>query len=155
MLFATPAPTRALSRRLDELDRLQEQLTARSGSAGPWLGSLRRQWRAQSAESSIEIEGFTVPVGERVAVADGTAPADDADRMALSCYARAMDHVGVMARDPAFRWLDRVILDLHFDACYFQKDKDPGHYRRKAIEVTGSGGAGPAYVGPPPEDVPG
>ena len=28
--------------------------------------------------------------------------------------------------DPAFRWLDRVILDLHFDACYFQRDKGPG-----------------------------
>jgi DNA-binding transcriptional ArsR family regulator len=38
--------------------------------------------------------------------------------MALSCYARAMDHVGVMADDPAFRWVDRVILDLHFDACF-------------------------------------
>ena len=45
--------------------------------------------------------------------------------MAVSCYARAMDHVGVMAQDPSFRWLDRVILDLHFDACYFQRDKDP------------------------------
>jgi Fic family protein len=75
--------------------------------------------------------------------------------MALSCYARAMDHVGVMSDDPVFRWLDRVVLDLHFDACYFQRDKDPGQYRRGGIEVTSpSGGAAPAYVGPPAEDVP-
>lgn len=36
---------------------------------------------------------------------------DDENRMAVACYARAMDHVGVMATDPTFRWLDRVILD--------------------------------------------
>ena len=74
--------------------------------------------------------------------------------MALSCYARAMDHVGVMAGDPVFRWVDRVILDLHFDACYFQKAKDPGLYRVRGIEVTSPAGGPPAYVGPPHEDVP-
>ena len=86
-----------------------------------------------------------------VAVASGDAVPDpgDADRMALSCYARAMDHVGVMSDDPVFRWVDRVILDLHFDACYFQKDKDPGRYRTRGIEVTNPGGGPPAYVGPP------
>ena len=75
--------------------------------------------------------------------------------MALSCYGRAMDHVGVMASDPAFRWLDRVILDLHFDACYFQRDKEPGLYRTRGIEVTSPTGGPPAFVGPPHEDVPG
>ncbi|MGD0624503.1 MAG: BamA/TamA family outer membrane protein, partial [Thermodesulfobacteriota bacterium] len=30
----------------------------------------------------------------------------------LSCYARAMDHVGVMSEDPVFRWADRVVLDV-------------------------------------------
>lgn len=74
--------------------------------------------------------------------------------MALSCYARAMDHVGVMSDDPVFEWVDRVILDLHFDACYFQKDKDPGRYRRRGIEVTRPGGGPLAYVGPPFETVP-
>jgi Fic family protein len=124
--------------------------------AGPWLGSLRRQWRASSAESSIEIEGFHVPQADMVAVASGEVVADpnDDDRMALSCYARAMDHVGVMSDDPLFEWVDRVILDLHFDACYFQKDKDPGQYRRLGIDVTRPGGGPPAYVGPPFETVP-
>jgi Fic family protein len=91
-----------------------------------------------------------------VDVASGDQPLvlDDDDRMALSCYARAMDHVGVMSADPVFRWVDRVILDLHFDACYFQKDKDPGRYRRGGIEITSPGGGPPAYVGPPHEDVP-
>jgi hypothetical protein len=37
-----------------------------------------------------------------------------------------MDHVGVMALDASFVWLDRVILDLHFEACSFQRDTSPG-----------------------------
>jgi Fic family protein len=156
VLFSTPSTTKALARQLAELDELRRRLGDQAGIAGPWLGSLRRQWRASSAESSIEIEGFRVPEDERLAVASGDEPPDprDDDRMALSCYARAMDHVGVMSSDPIFRWVDRVILDLHFDACYFQKDKDPGQYRRSGIEVTSPGGGRPAFVGPPHEDVP-
>jgi Fic family protein len=156
VLFRTPPTTKALARQLDELDELRTRLGDHAGGAGPWLGSLRRQWRASSAESSIEIEGFQVPEAEMVAVASGEAlpvPNDD-NRMALSSYARAMDHVGVMADDPVFRWVDRVILDLHFDACYFQKDKDPGQYRRRGVEVTSPRGGPPAYVGPPHDDIP-
>ena len=37
-----------------------------------------------------------------------------------------MNHVVVMADDPVFRWLDRVILDLRFDAIAFQRDRAPG-----------------------------
>lgn len=156
MIYRTPKIDGRLPSRLVELDELRARLGEQAGAAGPWLGSLRREWRASSAESSIEIEGFHVPAGERVAVAGGDdtpAPTDDA-RMALSCYARAMDHVGVMAGDPVFRWADRVILDLHFDACQFQTEQDPGRYRRRGIEVTKRGGGTAAYVGPPFEDVP-
>lgn len=63
----------------------------------------------------------------------------DESRRAVACYARAMDHVGVMARDPDFHWSDRVILDLHFDACFFQRDRSPGQWRRDPIAVTGDG----------------
>lgn len=44
--------------------------------------------------------------------------------------------------------------DLHFDACYFQKDKEPGQYRRRGIEITSPGGGPPAYIGPPADEVP-
>jgi len=156
VLFKTPAADKTLTRRLRELDELRERLGDQARAAGPWLGGLRRQWRAESAESSIEIEGFRVPAEERIAVAAGDArpdPSDD-DRMALECYARAMDHVGVMSDDPAFRWVDRVILDLHFDACSFQRDKAPGRYRTGAVEVTAPSGGPAAYVGPSHEEVP-
>ncbi len=156
MVFETPRPDSALRAQLADLDELRGQLGDRAAVAGRWLGRLRREWRAASAESSIEIEGFHVPEEETVALASGEEPADptDEDRMALSCYARAMDHVGVMSDDPVFRWLDRVVLDLHFDTCWFQKNRDPGRYRRSGIEVTSSGGGPPAYVGPPADDVP-
>ncbi|MCB8971725.1 MAG: Fic family protein, partial [Thermoleophilales bacterium] len=104
-------------------------------------------------ESSISIEGFDVSEGEALALLEGgAAKPDDDDRLAFACYARAMDHVGVLATDPTFTWSDRVILDLHFDACHFQKDRSPGHWRSGPIAVTGSHG-GIAYQGPPGEEV--
>jgi Fic family protein len=162
MIFQTPELDPDTWARLAELDDLHGQLRERARAAGRWLASLRRRWRAACAESSIEIEGFHVPEDETIALASGDEPADpgDEDRMALSCYARAMDHVGVMSDDPAFDWDARVVLDLHFDACYFQRDRDPGQYRRREIEVAGAGGGPPAYVGPaayvapPAADVP-
>ncbi|HEV7163122.1 MAG TPA: hypothetical protein VGN25_07710, partial [Solirubrobacteraceae bacterium] len=131
MIYATPQLGAQLGAQLvaalAEFDGLCDELGARSGASGPWLGNLRRQWRASSAESSIEIEGFSVPSEERLAITSGAEPADptDEDRMALACYARAMDHVGVMAADEGFEWVERVVLDLQFDACHFQKDKHP------------------------------
>jgi len=155
MIFQTPSPDSHLSAQLADFDELRRQLGDQAGIAGRWLGGVRRQWRASSAESSIEIEGFRVPGEETLALAGGEEPPDpsDEDRMALSCYARAMDHVGVMSGDPAFRWHERVVLDLHFDACYFQRDKEPGQYRSSGIEVTSPGGGPPAYIGPPAEEV--
>jgi Fic family protein len=118
---------------------------------------LRRQVRASSVESSVSIEGFTVPDGEAAALVAGTEQPDprDEDRMAVASYGRAMDHVGTMATDPHFRWLDRVILDLHFDACLFQRDRLPGLWRTGSIFVTNPSGGDPAYEGPPATQVPG
>lgn len=155
MIYATPTLNAALREELADFDRLGDDLGSRARAAGLWLGSLRRQWRASSAESSIEIEGYRVPSEERLAITSGANPADptDDDRMALSSYARAMDHVGVMAAGEEFEWVERVLLDLHFDACFFQKDKDPGQYRKRGIEVTSPSGGPPAYVGPPATEV--
>jgi Fic family protein len=156
MLFATPAISPAIDARLNELDKLRRELGSATSAGGPWLGQLRRQIRASSVESSVEIEGFSVPEGEAVALVAGdeVPSADDENRMAVACYARAMDHVRTMAIDPHFRWLDRVILDLHFDACYFRRDTSPGLWRTGPIFVTSPGGGEPAYEGPPGKDVP-
>lgn len=155
MLFRTPQITKELRVQLDELDLLRGRLGAETGLAGPWLGSLRRQVRASSAESSISIEGFHVPEDEAAKLVAGEElPGnEDESRMALACYARAMYHVGVMASDPHFRWLDRVILDLHFDACDFQRDKGPGLWRGGPIGVTGGDGS-LAYRGPDADEIP-
>jgi len=155
VIYSTPKLNTQLRQDIAVFDRLGEELGSRAARAGPWLGSLRRQWRASSAESSIEIEGFSVPSEDRLGITRGAEPPNptDEDRMALACYAHAMDHVGVMAADDGFEWAERVVLDLHFDACYFQKDKEPGLYRRTGIEVTSPEGGPPAYVGPPAEEV--
>lgn len=120
------------------------------------MGTLRRLAQTLAVESSTSIEGFHVPHDEALAIVNGRAPADpnDENRMAIACYARAMDHVAAMSDDPSFRWLDRVILDLHFDTCRFQRDKSPGRWRTGPIGVTGGDGR-IVYQAPDASEVPG
>lgn len=156
MLFATPPISGELEARLDELDQLRGELGLEAGRRVPWIGALRRQVRASSVEGSTSIEGFSLAPGEAVALVNSEEPVDpdDENRMAVACYARAMDHVGVMATDPAFHWLDRVILDLHFDACSFQREAGPGQWRSGAVGITGSDGR-LVYKAPDAAEVPG
>lgn len=155
MIFATPSINDSLAERVAELRRLRKRLEGQTTEPMRWIGSLRRHVRAAAISSSTSIEGFTVSPEEAMELTDHRAARadDDENRQAVACYARAMDHVGAMAADPGFRWLDRVILDLHFDACYFQRDKEPGLWREGPIGVTGSDGS-LEFRGPPAEEVP-
>lgn len=156
MLFQIPLLAPPSSEKLVELEKLRKALGYEAQTRSRWMGSLRRQVRASSAESSTSIEGFSVSPEEALALTSGrlTAEPGNEDRQAVACYSRAMDHVGMMAVDPSFRWLDRVILDLHFDVCHFQRNKDPGLWRPGPIGVTGADGS-LEYRGPDPEEVPG
>lgn len=156
MIFRLPRLGSPLLAKLDELEALRHSLAHEMRTRGRWLGSLRRQVRARSAGSSTSIEGFSVTPAEALALTSGRLAAEpgDEDRQAVACYARAMDHVGAMAVDPGFRWVDRVILDLHFDACYFQRDKDPGLWRAGPVGVTGADGS-LEFRGPEASEVPG
>ena len=156
MIFSVPTLDPALERLLAELLELRERLGDKERTPARWMGSLRREVRASSIESSTSIEGFSVDPAEAIALTSTSKPPETTDdnRQAVSSYARAMDHVGLMAEDPRFRWSERAILDLHFDACYFQRDKDPGVLRTGEIAVTAPGG-GIDYQGPPASQVPG
>jgi Fic family protein len=149
MIFATPPISSALRGRLDELTELRAALGSEVKARGRWMGSLRREVRASSVESSTSIEGFSVSPEEALALTSRryVADSDHENRQAVACYARAMDHVGTLGVDPSFMWTDRVILDLHFDACNFQRDKDPGLWRAGPIGVTSSDGS-LEYEGP-------
>ncbi|MGA9285026.1 MAG: Fic family protein [Solirubrobacteraceae bacterium] len=153
MIFSTPTLGPDLAERLATLDELRRRLGERAGGVPmPWLGQLRRHVKAAAARSSVSIEGYEVSEAQSVALAGGEHGEDgDEAQLALVAYARAMDHVGVMAEDPAFSWSERAILDLHFDACLFQRDKRPGRWRDGPISVTSPDGGPPEYVGPPAE----
>lgn len=155
MLYATPRIAPKLKTRLKELDALRRSLGHEVNRPLRWMGTLRRSVRASSIEGSTSIEGYSVPPEEVVALIGGgvAVEPDDENRMAVACYARAMDRVGTLAQDPAFRWLDRVILDLHFDVCNFQRDKGPGLWRTGPIGVTASDGS-LEFQGPDAEAVP-
>lgn len=154
-IFKTPRPSAALKELLDQLDERRGQIGR--GSSGPekWVRTLRREIRASTISSSTSIEGFTASPRDAANVLNGfTVPKlDEQSRMAVACYGRAMAHVGAMAKDPRFEWNERAILDLHFDACAFQPDKDPGLFRTKPVSVT-DGAGGVAYRGPDESDVP-
>jgi Fic family protein len=154
VIFQTPSLNEPLQEQLDLLGNLQKQLGVEVSTRTRWIGSLRRQVRASSIESSTSIEGFSVSPDEALALTSGrrVPHQGDADQQAVACYARAMDHVGTMAVDPSFKWLDRVILDLHFETCYFQRDKDPGLWRTGPIGVTGADGS-LEYQGPDVDQV--
>ncbi len=157
MIFATPVLGADLAGRLAILDELRRRLGDRTGGVPmPWLGQLRRHVKAASARSSVSIEGYEVSEAQSVLLAGGERVEDgDEAQLALASYARAMDHVGVMAEDLAFDWSERAILDLHFDACLFQRDKRPGRWREGPVSVTSPDGGPPEYVGPAAEQVPG
>jgi Fic family protein len=156
MLYATPVLTPPLQARLDELDSLRLDLGQEAGRPLRWMGQLRRSLRASSVESSTSIEGYSVSPEEAIALVGGAASTEpeNENRMAVACYARAMDHVSTLAQDTTFRWLDRVILDLHFDACHFQRDKSPGLWRPGPIGVTAGDGS-LEFQGPDADAVPG
>jgi Fic family protein len=155
MLYQTPAITEEVRAQLEELDELRQRLGSQVGAAGPWLGTLRRLVQATSIESSTSIEGFSLPTDEAVAIVAGEERAgpDDENQLAVACYARAMEHLEIMADDPGFHWSDRVILDLHFEACEFQRDKSPGRWRTDPIRVTAGDGR-TLYQAPDSEQVP-
>ncbi len=154
MIYATPPITPALQEQLDALAKLRAALGSEVKTRDRWMGSLRREVRASSIESSTSIEGFSVSPEEALALANNrdVADRDQDSRQAVACYARAMDHVGTMGVDPSFQWVDRVILDLHFDACYFQRDRDPGLWRTGPDGVTTPDGS-LEYEGPDSERV--
>lgn len=154
MIYATPVISQSLQKQLDELAELRAALGGEVRTRSRWIGRLRREVRASSIAGSTAIEGFSVSPEEALALTGGRGTVDlgEENRLAVACYARAMDHVGTMGVDPAFRWLDRVILDLHFEACHFQPDKDPGLWRDGPIGVTGADGS-LEYEGPAGERV--
>lgn len=154
MIHATPRISPALTTKLVELDALRSQLAHELGVAQPWSGLLRRDALIESVTSSASIEGYEVEPRTAHALMDRALPAaGDESQWAVACYARAMEHIAVMSDDPAFRWLDRVLLDLHFDACSFQRDRSPGRWRTGPVSVTGSTGR-IEYAAPEGERVP-
>ncbi len=152
-VYRCPPLGRALRDRLSELDQLRSRLGAQVSVPRPWLGSLRRQARAATARSSVGIEGYRVDEAEALALVDGGSAGESEHRKAFAAYAHAMLHVAVLADDPSFTWVDRVILDLHFDACAWQSAARPGRWRLDPVYVTAPGG-GVAYVGPDAAEVP-
>jgi Fic family protein len=148
-LYRTPDITPDRRAKLEELDDLRRQLGARVVPGQRWVQLLRRSSQASAWASSTRIEGFNTSFRRAEGLLAQQAPADDDDHAFLS-YARAMQHVEVLAEDDEFDWSRRLLLDLHFDVCSFQRKGRVGRFREGPVYVT-DGHGGIAFTGPPPE----
>ena len=153
MLYRTPSLENHRSA-LAELDSLRKRLGAEVTRATPWAGRLRREARVATARSSTAIEGYRVPDEAASALVEGRSAARTSDEKALAGYALAMQHVAVLADDPAFSWSERLLLDLHFEACSGEPEGRPGRWRTGEVVVTAPGG-GVAYRAPDAGRIPG
>ena len=154
MIYETPQISGGVEAKLETLKDLRLRMSQRLNREMPWDQPLRRFVKGDAYASSTRIEGYRVEDSRRQALASDQAestPRNDNEE-ALACYAQAMDHVATLANDPEFRWDKRVLLDLHFEACRFQKDKRPGLIREGSIRVTAPEG-GTAYTAPPAHQV--
>src|SRR2546423_5844582 len=145
-IFQTPPKSRALERRLTELDEQRRYLAQNLGeSAQPWTGALRRLAAAEATVGSNSIEGYGASIEDTVEILAGrpAAKADDETQRIIAAYGQAMDRVAVLADDPQLEWTPQTILDLHFLVCHPQPDARPGRLRDGSVIVTRGAGRDP------------
>src|SRR3981081_1647714 len=155
-LYATPAKSPVILRRLEELDEARRYLAQHLGdSAQPWTGALRRIPAAEAAVGSTSIEGYGASLEDTVEILAGRHPsgASDETQRIIAAYAQAMDRVAVLADDPRFKWSAQTMLDLHFLVCHPQPHAGPGRLREGTMIVTRGLGRDP-YRPPPSSEVP-
>lgn len=151
-LYATPEINADRRQKLSAIDDARADLGRRIVPTEKWVSAMRRASQASAYSSSTRIEGYDTPP-ERAVELLGDATASGTNELAFSAYARAMQHVGVLAQDEEFEWSRRLVLDLHFDVCAFQPEASPGALRTGPIYVTGPVGS-TAFEGPPAQSVP-
>src|SRR5438445_4396620 len=122
-IFQTPAKSRALERRLTELDEQRRYLAQHLGeSAQPWTGALRRLAAAEATVGSTSIEGYGASLEDTVEILAGRHPAGASDetQRIIAAYAEAMNRVAVLADDRRFQWSAQTMLDRYFLVCHRQ-----------------------------------
>ena len=138
-LFKTPPRSRALERRLTELDEQRRYLAQHLGeSAEPWTGALRRLAAAEATVGSTSIEGYGASIEDAVEILAGrpAAGAPEETQRIIAAYGQAMDRVAVLADDPRFEWGSQTMLELHFLVCFPQPEARPGRLRDGPLIVT-------------------
>jgi Fic family protein len=154
-IYATPAKSPALLRRLEELDEVRRYLAQHLGEpAQPWTGALRRIAAAEAAVGSTSIEGYGASLEDTVEILAGRHPAGASDetQRIIAAYAQAMDRVAVLADDRRFQWSAQTVLDLHFLVCHPQPQAGPGRLREGPMIVTRGLGRDP-YRPPAADEV--
>jgi Fic family protein len=137
--YQTPAITKERQRRLDELLSLRRRLAQRVSSPSRWSETVRRLAAAEVAAASTAMAGFRIGERQAVEISEGGRPIglQDMEYEAVRSYRQAMDRVRSLAADDNFEWSPSRIDELHWLACQFQPETQPGHLRGLPSQVTG------------------
>jgi Fic family protein len=155
ILYRTPRLTPDRRQQLAELHRLREEVSRLTRASAHWLNSIRRLAVTEVSAASTAIDGFHVRVDEALEIAERGRPPGlrEEDYLAVRCYQQAMDRVLSFADDPTFEWTTARVNDLHWLACSFQSEANPGRLRSGPGQVSGWDGR-VTYQAPPADEVP-
>jgi Fic family protein len=158
MIFRTPELPPKYLQVIDRINDLRGKLGwATSDRLNRWQGQLARTTLARAVQGSNAIEGINVTLDDAVAAVDGEAPParDDADRLALAGYWRAMTFVLQKTKEVEYRHNEHDLKSLHYMMLEHDLSAFPGRWRPGGVHVTNSATNQVVYEAPPIEIVPG
>lgn len=158
MIFQTPELSPKYLQVIDRINDLRSKLGwATSDRLNRWQGQLARTTLARAVQGSNAIEGINVTLDDAVAAVDGETPParDDADRLALAGYWRAMTFVLQKTKEAEYRHNEHDLKSLHYMMLEHDLSAFPGRWRPGGVHVTNTATNQVVYEAPPIEIVPG
>lgn len=141
---------------LDLIAELRDEMRHRVAEPRRWSGGLRRMSEARAVQASNSIEGYNATLDDVIAVQDGDEPmdADTETQRALEGYQEAMTYVFQATQDAELEVDEGLVRALHFMMLKHDLAKNPGRWRRGAIQVERTGTGEIVYEGPDADGVP-
>lgn len=122
-----------------------------------WTGLLHRVMMARAIQGSNSIEGYNVTYEDAVAIVDDEAPleAEEADRIAVEGYRRALTHILQLAKDEKYELDLGTVRALHSMMVEHDLSAHPGRWRLNPVFVLHEPDHETVYTGVDAVEIPG
>ena len=158
MIFQTPVLPAKYMEVIDKINDLRSKLAwATSDRLNRWRGQLARTTLARAVQGTNAIEGINVTLDDAIAAVDGERPEtpDEADRLALLGYWRAMTYLLQLVKEPgSFQHNEHILKSLHYMMLEHDLTAYPGRWRPGGVHVTNTATQKIVYEAPDIELVP-